>query len=227
MTILGAVLAGPDHAIMWADTEIWANGSVHHVAPKMTVNAMLCAIGCGTGDTYITGCADRALRNSTDPYTLPGEITAALRTGIGTHASKYAGRPRAYGLRTERYYAALSSPASGRVLLWEFDFARYFEPVLQTQVFAPHLEMPPMWRPKDQAAILSVARRQMCDMRDKDPQSGARGGLTIAEVRHGGVQASFVPDFDADEDTRPAAPLQIAEIEAAEPAIMEGIESVH
>ena len=200
VTILAVFLKSPEQAIIATDSEVWQNGSVTRYEPKLVVNTLIAAAGCGSGYSAIVDAASAVLQNAVDFDAAVAAIPSALRTAATKFGSALDKNPEP--LHAE-YVAAGWSKSASRVLAWRFPFSHFFSPVLAPCHLSPNVTLPhDGWTPGREGDVVCLARRQIAVLREMDAKSGEKGALVVADVRRNYLSVLSVDDFDADAVSR-------------------------
>jgi hypothetical protein len=189
MTVCGFSVLSPAHAVLWADSEVFAaNEPVGHRV-KLGVNALagVAMIGLGTMSIFHEAQTELQRHNTFDQVIekMPQALVGAYRSF------------------TELPIAAASSCCSTvgivgyshrrRRLLGVLLQGPEFEPMMLADFAAPELAEPGALT--DNHAVIAAAQVQLVALRRSLPQ--AKGGvLLMAEVGPGGVRCGQVFDFE-------------------------------
>jgi hypothetical protein len=197
LTVLGAILTGPDHAVLWVCDELFRPGEPAPSAfgCKLAVNALAGCAGAGRGSRQIIGQADAALLAAIDLDGALKPVSTALRRASLAAGADFDRRPDDFARLS---YAAVGySPSAGRMLAYRFDAESFFAAVLHPQTIAPEIGLAEHWRPAGLLDVLAAAREQMAALRSYGLTGAGAGHLTVAEVRPGFIATQSFADFDA------------------------------
>ena len=124
MTAIG-VVCDPQHAMMWADTEIYRAGrAVGHMA-KMASNLAACIVGCGAGWAPLIRDANRAVAEAPDLHDLVAEMPHLLRQRAAQVAEHH---PDPSSFSGNCYVLAGWAPRYRRVAAYVFEASTFFTP---------------------------------------------------------------------------------------------------
>lgn len=194
-----------DHALLWTDTEIYLDSvAPAGFVPKLAVNPLAAAAGAGCGPLAISQAASAALLAAASFDDAIEPVRDALRRATVKHADAFDGLSH----QRARYLMAGFSAAAGRMVIWDFDLARFYAPaVVHAETDPPLADLPEIWRPRHCGEVVDAAARQMIELRKAGLRAGERGALTVAEIAPSAVTAHAFQDFMR----RTSAPVALAE----------------
>jgi hypothetical protein len=208
VTVLGAYLPDHDHAVLWADSEVfrWDGTATGRHVRKMAVNSVAGVLGAGAGWGDIAGAGDQIVHRAKSlddaVHLLPGALRQASTQSLNL------AWPRPETFVNCCYIAVGWSAASCRTLVWRFDAASFFVPIVAAMTLAPMVDAPRA--PSCEGGVLELAERQMQLLQDEAGQAGA-GHLTIATLSPNGIALRLHRDFFTPKATADVLPLQLAE----------------
>ncbi len=196
MTILGLVMSGPEHVVVWADTELYGrNGAPTGFCNKLAVNARAQTVGAGAGMGLLLRCANAAVQEAEHVDDAAERASLALRSNAAAALKAHAPYdPDRFQLNA--YLVAGWSPAAGRMLAYRLTATSLFTPVLTPRWATPAVDCFDAFRPGSDGDVRAIARAQMDVFREHNPAGGA-GDLTIASLSPAGIFIHAVRDYAA------------------------------
>ena len=193
MTIAGCYVAGPDLALLWSDTEVFAGARSSGHSNKLTVSAGGAMACTGAGWASLNDAAAQIVSRALDVDDAASRMGEPLRQT----ALRMCRDPHRDPADIARHTVCLAgwSGRSRRVLAYECGGGALFQAVLTTRYASPE---PDDWiagfRPDDPRSLAALAQRQLGKLRQTWPE--AQGGtLALAVIRPGHVEAGPFLDF--------------------------------
>ena len=194
MTILGC-LARPERVLLWCDAEVFDDaGSSLGIGSKLAFNGLGIA-ACGAGSMRLFRSAARSVLASTSIDQVERRLPTELRTAAAKLAPGLTRRSLNW-CSGQVVLAGGFSPATGRMLAWQFAGAALFEPSLVSTFCLPAAAEfeSAMQQITGINAILAIARRQIELLRRRCPVVSGKA-LVAIELSEHGAQCVKIPDF--------------------------------
>ena len=194
LTVL-SVFVQPELVVAAADTAVFTMKDRQLVAQqsKISFNALIGAIGIGTGMASIAIAADRALAEASDFDALPKLVAKALRRALLDNGAYFDREPHRF--LGHSYVIAGWSQSAGRMIAYTFGASTYFAPVLASRFISPEPDdFPEAWFPTMRRDLVNLSSTQ-CEILEPNLPEAGGGSLTIAELRPNTIAIETIPNF--------------------------------
>jgi hypothetical protein len=189
LTCCGYNVIAPELGIVWADTELYAEGVPSRHRSKLSANAVGAIVGGGTG---LVGFLREAEELVADALSFD-QVVVDLPNRLARAARDLVEHRIAAASTHQVYFACGWSHQMGRILGAVFHAARNFAPVIALSFSAPAVEVGDV---DGAEAVVAACQQQMLLVQQRNPRAGD-GVICMARLTPSSITARPIFDLAA------------------------------
>ena len=203
MTIMGAIVASQDGAVVWCDSEKYRGDRRIGFTNKLAANPLAGCIGCGAGFLDAVAAANALVQAAPSIDVILARLPGRLRYVAGSVAEN-SSDPEGYG----RFAYFVAGLRGGQFHMWRFAGSANFVPSLTSRVLSPFVGGFEMLRGGDLDEIRACAGAQLQIVKAQVP-AATGGRLTCAWLTAAGISLQDLGPVASAQHMQAAEPLSL------------------